>query len=123
MSGFSLQQRKKSIHFLPLRCSDTFWPPSWKESQCSVTTSLALILCGGVGESFFPTYLTMRPDDFCPIELIPIPDIPLISHLPFTIHSLPLIHGPGLPHNDLSVPFMMEGARGGGESNADVNFF
>ena len=64
----------------------------------------------------------MRPDDFCPIELIPILDIPLISHLPFTIHSLPLIHGPGLPHNDLSVPFMMEGA-GGGRSNADVNFF
>lgn len=65
--------------------------------------------------------LMMGPDDFCPIELIPIPNIPLISHLPFTIHSLPLIHGPGLPHNDLSVPFMMEGAGGG--SNADVNFF
>ena len=65
----------------------------------------------------------MRPDDFCHIELIPILDIPLISHLPFTIHSLPLIHGPGLPHNDLSVPFMMEGAGGGGGSNADVNFF
>ena len=103
MSGLSLQQRKKSIHFLPVRCSDTFWPPSWKESQCSVTTSLALILCGGVGESFLPKYLTMGPDDFCPIELIPIPNIPLISHLPFSIHSLRLVHEPGIPHSDLSV--------------------
>ena len=103
MSGFSLQQRKKSIHFLPLRCSDTFWPPSWKESQCSVTTWLELILCGGVGESFFPKYLMMGPDDFCPIELIPIPNIPLISHLPFSIHSLRLVHEPGIPHSDLSV--------------------
>lgn len=103
MSGLSFQQRKKSIHFLPVRCSDTFWPPSWKESQCSVTTSLALILCGGVGESFLPKYLMMGPDDFCPIELIPIPNIPLISHLPFSIHSLRLVHEPGIPHSDLSV--------------------
>ena len=103
MSELSLQQRKKSIHFLPVRCSDTFWPPSWKESQCSVTTSLALILCGGVGESFLPKYLTMGPDDFCPIELIPIPNIPLISHLPFSIHSLRLVHEPGIPHSGLSV--------------------